>query len=296
MLPVTKIQHFSTGDGPGIRTTVFLKGCPMRCVWCHNPETASSAPPFFYADTLCVGCGGCERVCPRGAHHITQQGHRIDRAVCTGCMRCVAACPAGALERCVRMMPEEDVLAECVKDTAFYGKTGGVTLSGGEPTLHAREILTLLRHLRERNLHTCIETCGCFPESLLPELIATVDLFLWDVKDTDADRHLKNTGVPLRTVTDNLLAADRTGAKTVMRCIMIRSVNLNGEHLQNLIALYGELKHCAGIELIPYHAYGAAKYTQLGETAKEHKEWIPLPEEIAEAEAFLARRANVLPH
>lgn len=294
MLPVTKIQHFCTKDGPGIRTTVFLKDCPLRCIWCHNPETQTASPPFFYTDHLCIRCGGCAQVCPKAVHRITKTGHLLDRTACTHCMRCVKLCPTGALEACVQMLSPEEILREVLQDHAFYGTTGGVTFSGGEPTVHADQLIPLLRTFKEHGIHTAIETCGYFDPGILPALTAVTDLFLWDIKDTDDTRHFTNTGVSNRRILDNLKRADTLGAQTVLRCILLKSVNLNTAHLQALISLYQTLTHCVGVELIPYHTYGVSKNRQLGKNGIAHKEWIPSTEELHQAEDFLQQYVPIL--
>ena len=299
MLPVTKIQHFSTKDGPGIRTTVFLKDCPLHCVWCHNPETQSSAPPFFYADALCICCGGCAAVCSRGIHRVFKSGHSIghsliDRDACARCMKCTEVCPTGALEVCFRELSEEAILNEVMKDRAFYGSLGGVTLSGGEPTLHREGAVRLLGLLRNNGIHTAMETCGYFSPSILPALTAVTNLFLWDVKDTDDERHRAGTGVSNRRIIENLRQADEMGAKTVMRCILIKTVNLEKAHLDNLCMLYRSLKHCQGVELLPYHTLGDSKNRQLGQKENGHKEWIPSAEDLRLAEEYLRRYVPVL--
>ena len=294
MLPVNKIQHFCTKDGPGIRTTVFLKGCPLRCVWCHNPETQSSSAQFFYADNLCIKCGSCASVCPSHVHHITQEGHFLDRTTCTACMKCVDVCPTEALEKCSEWTSLEDIFSEVMKDTAFYGNTGGVTFSGGEPTVHADKIIPLLDLFQRNKIHTAIETCGYFDQSILPELVSTTDLFLWDMKDTDNKRHFTNTGVSNEKIISNLKLADALGAKTILRCILLKTINLDTEHLQKISSIYNSLKHCVGVELIPYHTYGASKNIQLGKKGNAHQEWIPLAEDVDKAKTSLKKYVPII--
>ena len=274
MLPVTKIQKFCTHDGPGIRTTVFLKGCPLRCLWCHNPETQSTRMEFFHTPHFCLGCGACEAVCPAGVHRFTPE-HVIDRSRCAGCMACTSVCPSGALEACTKLMTSDDILQEVMKDRAFYGERGGLTLSGGEPLLHGQAILPLLQGVKAAGLTIAIETCGIFDASILEELVPLTDLFLWDVKDTDPIRHQQNTGGSLTTVLGNLRRADALGARTRLRCILLSGVNLNESHLAALCDIFHSLQHCEGIELLPYHTYGDSKNTQLGRASAAHPEWIP---------------------
>ena len=293
MLPVTKVQKFCTHDGPGIRTTVFLKGCPLRCTWCHNPETQSRKMEFFYSHQFCLGCSACEAVCPAGVHHFSP-AHEIDRTRCTGCMACTAACPSGALEACTEQMSPEAILLEVLKDRVFYGERGGLTLSGGEPLLHGQAILPLLQGAKAAGITTAIETCGVFNADLLAEIIPLTDLFLWDVKDTDPIRHQANTGGALSTVLDNLRCADAMGARTRMRCILLNGVNLNETHLAAVAALFRQLQHCEGIELLPYHTYGDAKNGQLGKPSAAHPEWIPTEAQLAFAREYIDKHAVLI--
>ncbi|MCH5183555.1 MAG: glycyl-radical enzyme activating protein [Oscillospiraceae bacterium] len=293
-LPVTKIQKFCTGDGPGIRTTVFLKGCPLRCVWCHNPETQSAQQEFFYTEKFCVSCGSCCTVCPTGAHEIVDGRHTLDRGKCTRCMKCVPVCVSMALEGCSAPQTPREIYAEGMKDKAFYGKTGGVTVSGGEPMLYADGVAELFGMFRASGVHTAMETCGFFERERLQTVLPVTDLFLWDVKDTDDARHRQNTGVPFEPIRENLLAADAMGAKTVLRCIFIRGVNDDRRHLEALAGLYESLTNCRGVELLPYHTYGDSKRIQLGLPSSAHPEWIPTAEDLQSAKAFLRKYVKVI--
>ena len=293
MLPVTKIQKFCTHDGPGIRTTVFLKGCPLRCIWCHNPETQSTCAEFFYAPQLCIACGACAHTCPQGVHRLAPV-HHVERDRCAACMACTQACPTGALEACAQRMTAEEILTEVMKDRAFYGTTGGLTLSGGEPLIHAEALLPLLQAVKDAGLTTAVETCGIFDVHLLEQLVPVTDLFLWDVKDTDAARHLANTGGSLAQVLSNLRQADAWGARTRLRCILLQGVNLNTAHLSALAELFDSLRHCEGIELLPYHTYGDAKNLQLGRSSAAHPEWVPTEEQMAEARRYIRQHAVLM--
>ncbi len=286
-LPVTNIQRFSVHDGPGIRTTVFLKGCPLRCVWCHNPETKHRENELFYTDRLCIGCGLCVKACPAGVHSFQGREHLLDRAKCLLCGACAEVCPTTALELCAKEMTAEEILSEVLRDEPFYRDGGGMTLSGGEPTLHGEKTLALLRAAKEAGLHTAIETCGYFPDAMIPGLLESVDLFLFDVKDTDPVRHMRNTGVSNERILQNLKAIDSGGGESVIRCVMVKGVNMTPDHFAALAALWRSLSHSRGIELLPYHAMGGSKSERLGRENDGRAEWIPSREEILDAQKAL---------
>ena len=287
-LPVTNIQRFSVHDGPGIRTTVFLKGCPLRCRWCHNPETKRKENELFYTAKLCIGCGSCGAVCPGGVHGFSEEaGHTLDRTKCLLCGACAEACPTTALELCAKDMTPEEILSEVLRDQPFYKDGGGMTLSGGEPTLHGEKTLVLLREAKKAGLHTAIETCGYFPETMIPALVSSADLFLYDVKDTNSLRHKENTGVGNERILENLKRIDALGGESVMRCVMVKGVNMKEDHLLALAPLWRSLSHCRGIELLPYHAMGGGKSERLGRENDGHAEWVPSKEEIEEAKKTL---------
>ena len=263
-LEVTDIQRGCTHDGPGLRTTVFLKGCPLHCRWCHNPETQRREKETYYRPDKCIGCFGCVAVCPTHSHQALDGLHLYDPAECIRCMACSDACPAGAMEAVSKTMELEDVVNEVLADRVFYRNRGGLTVSGGEPTVQRESLIALLDAVKAEGIHTCLETCGYFPESLAPVLAERVDLFLFDVKDTDDARHLENTGVDPNRILYNLQLLDRSGAETVLRCILIPEVNLLDSHAYALAELYHSLAHCRHAELLPYHPYGLSKSEQLG--------------------------------
>lgn len=271
-LSVLKIQRFCTHDGPGLRTTVFLKGCPLRCKWCHNPESQSLRSEFFYTPSLCIDCRICEKVCPNGAHEFKAK-HEIKRELCSGCMQCAKSCPAGALEMQGVRMRIPKILEEVEKDRAFYGKMGGITLSGGEPTFQGENTILLLKSAKERGLHTAMETCGYFDEKFILSLVKYTDLFLWDIKDTDEQRHRKYTGVSNRKIIKNLFAVDSLGGKTLIRCIFLNGLNTDEKHIQKIAEIYHTLKNCRGVEIFSYRQYGESKYAALGVPYSANENW-----------------------
>ena len=291
-LTVTDIQRFCMHDGPGVRTTVFLKGCPLRCAWCHNPETQKGEREMLFYSAKCIGCGACAKVCPAAAHEISEAGHVFWRERCTLCGRCALVCPTEAMKICGTRYTVEEVLAEVEKDRAFYGDKGGITVSGGEPFLQGEDTLALLRAAKERGLSTVVETCGQFDTGLIRDAISCTDLFLWDVKDTDSKRHQRYTGVGNEKILSNLALVDSLGGVTRLRCILVNGVNTDEAHYQALAELAKGLKHCQGVEFIPYHAYGGSKSTFLGLDDTGRVDWIPSRETVDAAKETL-RRQNV---
>ncbi len=293
LLPITKIQRFSTHDGPGIRTTVFLKGCPLHCAWCHNPETQHSHPELMYADNLCIHCKACESLCPAGVHLFNEE-HTLHREKCLSCGICADACPTKALEMVGKSMTVEDILRPVLQDAPFYGEAGGITLSGGEPMAHPEGTLALLRAAKEAGLHTALETCGHFPPQYLPALHEVTELFLWDYKDSDPLRHEKYTGVSNQLILQNLHALDGMGARVELRCILVKGVNLEEAHLDAIARTYHTLHHCTGVTLLPCHAYGESKARHLGRKEPFPREFVPSDEEVESARSFLREKGVLL--
>lgn len=274
VLPVLKIQRFSVNDGAGIRTTVFLKGCPLRCKWCHNPESQSVEPEFFYTPSLCINCRKCERVCEQRVHSFVLGKHTILREKCIGCMKCCDGCVTGALEKTFIYYTTDEIIEEVLKDKVFYGKIGGLTVSGGEPMFHGEKTIELLRKAKKAGLNVCLETCGYYPTELTNKLCDVVDCFLWDVKDTVPERHKEYTGVDNDLIIKNLYLTDELGGKTVIRCIMVNDVNTDDFHLEGIAKLYKKLRNCYRVEIFSYRDYGVGKYNSLGKTCESNLKWI----------------------
>jgi glycyl-radical enzyme activating protein len=279
-LPVTRIQRFSTHDGAGVRTVVFLKGCPLRCAWCHNPETQRMGREMMYAAAKCIGCRACEAICPRGAHRFPEGAHVYDRAACALCMACADACPTQALTPAAREMELEEIVAVALRDRAFYGEQGGLTLSGGEPAVQGEGAVELLAMAKAAGMTTAMETCGHFAPELVAPLARVTDEFLWDIKDTDPARHKRYVGADNALILRNLRQLDQYDVRIVLRCILVRGVNLTSAHARQVRALLDSLRHGVRIDLLPYHPFGSQKGEQLGCAGGGETEWIPSKAEI----------------
>lgn len=288
---VFDIQRYSLHDGPGIRTVVFLKGCPLRCKWCCNPESWKKEPQLSYLPARCIGCGACESTCPQGAIHREGDSIRFDQSLCTSCGSCVAECYPQARLMSGKKMNTAQVMDQVMKDWKYYERTGGgITLSGGEMALQWAFAEALLAHAKERHLHTAVETTGYAPWEHLEKIFRYTDLVLYDLKHMDSALHKKYTGVENERILENLRRAADMGKEIIIRIPLIPGCNDDTGNLQATAEYIAGLKKIQEVHLLPYHMLGVSKYPMMG-YAYTMKETVPPETEQvhAAAEVFISR-------
>ncbi len=260
---IFNIQRFSIDDGPGIRTTIFMKGCPLECKWCSNPESQCPYPEIMVHNIRCTHSGKCEEICLKSAIITVEGSKRIDLDKCTHCMECVKVCHTKALECTGRNMSVDEVMEEIEKDSLFYRNSkGGVTLSGGEPLFQWRFARYLLQRCKERGFHTTLDTSGFASWKVMKEVLEYVDLVLYDIKHMDDHSHIKGTGVSNTHILENI---ERVASmvRTWIRFPVIQGFNDSPENIEAVASLALKL----GVEkvsLLPYHEWGISKYEKLG--------------------------------
>lgn len=260
---VCEIERYATHDGPGLRTVVFLKGCPLHCMWCSNPETQNPRNELYYHQRTCIGCQRCVRACPLGALTY-EEGIRVDRVACDLCGKCVDVCPAGSLNLVGKEMTVEEVLREVMKDEAFYATSGGgLTISGGEVLTSAPFVLDLLRRAKAECLHTCIETTGFGSLKDLIEIAEYADIVYYDIKHMDEERHRELTGVGNRVILENLEVLSKLHSQIVIRMPILSGINAETKAVKEA-AQFAVSLGIREVHLLPYHALGKGKYSQLG--------------------------------
>lgn len=264
---IFNIQRFCITDGDGIRTTVFLKGCPLRCKWCHNPESHRVTPQILFKSSRCVGCGACLSVCKSKVHYFEDGIHKLYFDRCTLCGDCTKICCYDALEICGQQVTPEEVYEQIIPDLPYFSETakmGGVTISGGEPLAQPVFLLKLLRLLKQHDLSVYLETSGYSDKPNLEKITPYVDCFLYDWKLTDRELHKQYTGVSNKQIEANLRFLDSIGKEIILRCPIIPGVNDNRMHFEGIAKLDRELHMIKRVELMAYHTMGEGKKEQIG--------------------------------
>ena len=259
---ITDIQRFSIHDGPGIRTTVFFKGCPLRCLWCHNPETMRFENEPVYTARECIGCGDCVRACPQKALKLSPQGIVTDWARCRACLECTRVCPSGARSPAAREYDGAALLVEALRDLDFYQEQGGVTLSGGEPLAHPQFLKEFLPQAKARGLHVAAQTCGQWPAKSLEPVLDLIDLYLFDIKAVDPVLHKALTGKTNELILENLGMLASLGHDLWLRMPFVPGKNTGTENLEALAKLAVSLGK-SSVWLLPFHAMGQAKLLKI---------------------------------
>lgn len=262
-------QRFALHDGPGIRTVIFLKGCPLSCKWCSNPESIKLQPQLSFAEKKCTDEKNCFTVCQEDVFSDHFWKPRVDYLNCTLCGKCVEACPTGALKIYGYVADADEIITEVLRDKEYYENSGGgLTLSGGDPVFQFDFTMDILQKAKKAGIHTCIETAGFADSEKIKQLLPHTDLFLYDYKITNDRDHQYYTGVSNRNILNNLDLVLESGGKVVLRCVIIPGVNDNEEHFAAIAAL-SQHENVKDVEILPYHEYGKHKYKQLGKEAYE---------------------------
>jgi pyruvate formate lyase activating enzyme len=282
---IFNVMRFAVHDGPGIRTAVFFKGCPLSCWWCHNPESQSFQPDVLYSADRCRLCEACAHACPQ--HAIVRAGdHMATTADCTRCGTCLDFCASDARAIAGRAMTVPEMLSEIERDTIFFDESGGgVTFTGGEPLAQPAALEALLHACRDRRINTAIETCGAAPRETFLRLCGLTDLVLFDIKLIDSERHRKFTGVPNTNILENLAALARSHRNVIVRVPVVPGVNDRADDVRGFAEVLAGLP-VQRVELMPYHRAGAEKYRRLG---REYKLSQTLRPSLAEMSRLAAR-------
>ena len=279
------LKRYALHDGPGIRTTLFLKGCPLRCVWCHNPESWSSGKQRLYKRTKCIGCASCVEACPEAALKLTPEGIRPTGRPCCTCGACADACPALAMEICGREWPLDELMAEIEKERGVMADSGGgVTLSGGEPLLHPDYTLALLNELGGRGFHRAVDTTLYAEPDTVRAIADACDLFLVDLKVMDSETHQRYTGVPNDRILENLRLVASLGKPYWIRIPLIAEVNASEANLAATAAFLLSLDRLPDeVDLLPYHDIGKGKHERMGTTYNPESLSLTAPTKEAQA-------------
>ena len=260
---IFEIKRFAVHDGDGIRTTVFLKGCPLKCIWCHNPEGILNNSELAYHQHKCISCGECVSVCSTGAHTLENGSHNFNREKCIACGKCEKICLGNALTFYGKEITTDELLPILLQDKEFYNNSnGGVTLSGGECLLYADFCANLLKQVKENGIHTAVDTCGFVSRTALDKVIPYTDIFLYDIKAYSEETHIKCTGHSNKQIIENLLYLDKKSCKLEIRIPYVPDFNDN--EIEEIGSFLSKLNNLTKVRLLPYHNYAGSKYIALG--------------------------------
>lgn len=258
---IFNVQRFSLHDGPGIRTTVFMKGCPLRCRWCHNPEGLRAALQLQFFSDKCISCGYCKEICVSAW---SENLDMIDFTKCTLCKKCIDACPPSARTVCGREITINDLVCEVMADSAFYTNRGGVTFSGGEPLLQTDFIVEVAKEIKKRGYSVAVDTCGAVEWAEFEKVMPYADLFLYDIKAYSPDIHKISTGVDNTLIKENLKRLNNTGKEIWIRIPIIPGVNADELEMEKIADFISDFESISHVTLMPYHSLGKNKYETLG--------------------------------
>ncbi len=286
---IFNIQRYSIHDGPGIRTTVFLKGCPLNCWWCQNPESQLSGQEMLFWGDRCIGCGACSTICPSNAIRIKNGIPVTEKEKCILCGKCTEKCPALAREMIGKKLTTEEVIKEIEKDLVFYEESGGgVTFSGGEPLEQFEFLESLLVCCQKKKIHTTVDTSGYISWEILSKISSKVDLFLYDLKIMDSERHKKYTGISNEIILENLKKLSSVHHNIFVRFPLIPGINDDYQNIKETGEFLSSLK-IAQVNILPYHYIGIDKYRRLGRTYKLVTTQPPSEEKLFEVSAILRK-------
>lgn len=290
---IFNIQKFSVHDGPGIRTTVFFKGCPLKCMWCHNPESQNSKIEMLYDKEKCTLCGNCANICPENAIKIENNELKTDLNLCSFCDECTIYCLNKAREIAGREYTVDETMNQVMKDKVFYKQSkGGVTVSGGEPLSQIAFVEELLKRLKAENIHTAVDTCGAVGFESLKRAAKYTDLFLYDLKIMDDELHKKYIGSSNRIIIENLIKLSKIHSNISIRLPIIEGINAYPEHIESVINLIEKL-NVKKVYLLPYHNISAHKYKKLGLKYEDEKMSKPSDEKMKSFKEMFEKRGFV---